>query len=148
MAKTELTKGEASEYPILGEIVADIDIDDQGVCAMPAARFAAWARQVSKELPRAKHPRLYQMLGGMALEFAKKRTFASIQLFALATMGLPAPKAEAMAATSDFLTRPESRAAADSFKNAALTPSSGMTKPKPGGASIRRPTAPRKPAKP
>jgi len=128
----------ATTYPILGKIIADIALDDAG-CQMPAARFQHWGRLLAAKYPQDDHPKLYQMLGGMSLEFAQLRAFAAVQLYALATLGLPVPVAEELFARSDFLQDAGRRA--DTVK---LTPQrrptntgAAMMAPAPSGVSMR-----------
>lgn len=104
----------ATTYPVLGRIIADIRLNSRGECLMPTERLQFWGRYLAKNFPPQQHPVLYQMLGGMTLEFAAIRAFASIQLYALATLGLSALASESLARESDFLLR--GRDAADTLK--------------------------------
>jgi hypothetical protein len=99
----------ATTYPILGKIVADIRRDERGRCLMSIARFQFWGRYLAEHFPPLEHPKLYQMLGGMTLEFAALKVFASVQLYALATLGLPTSHTSRLTAQSEFLAKEGAR---------------------------------------
>ena len=133
------TSAPASKYPIVGKIVADVQLEDDGRCAMPDARLRYWAKVLRARFPPGKHPILYQMLGGMMAEFAKRQAFASIQLLALATLDLSVDQAARVAGKDAFLTSEESKEALVAVKKDLGTdPASGMKAPSPGGFSLRK----------
>lgn len=117
----------ATTYPILGKIIADIQRDAHGRCLMSVVRFQFWGRYLAEHFPPSEHPKLYQMLGGMTLEYAALKVFASVQLYALATLGLPTSHTRRLNEQSEFLAREGSRH--DTLKlqqaRAALAPSAG-----------------------
>ena len=133
----------ARRYPVVGAIVDDVELTAAGACRMPAERFARWARLLAEEYPRNEHPLLYEMLAGMSLVFAERKTFAAVQLFALATQGLPAEDAQRQAAGNDYLRARESQEALRRLTQ-PLDPPGGAAPAPParsGGATLR----PRKP---
>jgi hypothetical protein len=131
----ERPRHDAATYPILGEIVADIRIYAGG-CQMDAARFEHWARLLARELPYAEHPVLYQMLAGMAVELAARRAFAAVQLYALATLGQPAPLDEEIVAKSG-VSPDELRRAHAVVDGARRTATATLPQPKAAGVSMR-----------
>jgi hypothetical protein len=118
--------------------VGDISLSDDGVCALPPERFHHWAERLERRFPPSAHPALYQMLGGIALELARRRAFAAVQLFALATAGLEPKQAERLerAVAADDEAR---RAAAELQRRSTTAPPPGGLVPPDGkGASLRR----------
>ena len=138
MDSSSLPTAQAASEPVVGQIVADIAISKAGEVALPPARFKFWADELHRKYPRAVHPRVYQMLGGMAFEFAKKKTTASVQLFALATMGLPAPESAAMAKQAG-LTDAAQKAATKLRDQASKGTQGGLSAPKGKKGSTLRP---------
>ncbi|MBI5511032.1 MAG: hypothetical protein HY903_19900 [Deltaproteobacteria bacterium] len=143
MPTSGLPTVKASDYPIVGKIVADVFLDDKGECLMPIERFEHWARTLSSKYPRKSNPKVYHVITGMALEFAKRKAFAAIQLLALGTMGLRPPEAAAAAEGNAFLRSQQAKQALQKLSQAMPgSPAAGMARPVGGGMTLRGPKRP------
>src|SRR4051812_45793375 len=89
-------------HPLVATIVADIKIDEGGV-AMVESRFDFWVAKLQSEVPRKGNEVVYEQLCGLALEFARLKAFAALQLFALATLDLSAREVDDLASDQFFV---------------------------------------------
>ncbi len=79
-------------HPAFVAIVREIEMRD-GELTIPAERFEFWAKRLWVKFPRNSHPALYRQLGAVSIRLSEFKCMASLQVFALATLGMDADQA-------------------------------------------------------
>ncbi len=124
------------DYPILGKIVDDIKLEEDGRCAMAEMRLKFWETILRRKFPRGKHLELYRMIGGMSLEFSKKKAMGAVQLFYLACIGLDELEARKLADGNDFLKTKKAQAAFSKLNSSTGSRVAGLAPPS-GGIGMK-----------
>jgi hypothetical protein len=91
--------------PVVAQIINDLQIVD-GHVMLGADKLVSWSKKLKKDHWGAEHRDVYLQLGGYALELAKKKAPAALELVALATLPDAAREAGKKSETSAFSADP------------------------------------------
>jgi len=121
---------------VVKALLADVSQRDAELVIVEE-RFEFWAKRLWSRYPRANHRGMYDQIGRLSFYLAKQQCLASLQLFALACLGLDAVRTAEHASQDAFFRTHRSRNTQVTAQSMAASATTPMRYPGEGSGSGR-----------